>query len=192
MRLLKERSLKIMKSKEMATHFQTLSEQRETFIQEADQLTDELWQRPLPEKWSTGETLYHLYLMLRLFRRFSSGYIKVMQPIAKVRRNRAYPTQIHNIYEEYGKTKNRAMEAPFLIKPKRTIIGAYTLQELLRMLQRETTKLREIVRRLDEDIAGNIYYVDPVAHHPNLIQSIHLLAIHEQHHFDLVKKYAGI
>lgn len=56
-------------------------------------------------------------------------------------------------------------------------------------LDLETSRLQKKLENMDQDIAGQIYYPDPVADHPNLIQSIHLLAIHEQHHFQLTKNY---
>ena len=67
--------------------------------------------------------------------------------------------------------------------------GTYTLEELQQMLRNETHKLMKMTSNIEEYTAGNIYYFDPMAGNPNLIQSIHLLAIHEQHHFKLVKKY---
>lgn len=175
----------------MENHFHTLANQREQFFNEANIAMELFWERPQVEKWSTGETLYHLYLMLRVFRRFSTGYIPLLKQAATLRRNKPFPITIHNIYKDYQHDKGRAMEAPFLIKPRMDIIGDYTVQELFLMLQKETDLIRMLVRKLDENIAGNIYYYDPIAYHPNLIQSIHLLAIHEQHHFDLVKKYYG-
>lgn len=43
--------------------------------------------------------------------------------------------------------------------------------------------MQELVKNIEEDIAGHIVFPDPIAHYPNLIQSIQLLAIHEKHHF---------
>lgn len=46
-----------------------------------------------------------------------------------------------------------------------------------------------ILDNIDQDVAGQIYYPDPVAAYPNLVQCVRLLAIHEQHHFTITKKY---
>lgn len=52
----------------------------------------------------------------------------------------------------------------------------------------ETLALQWLVKNIEEDIAGHIRFPDPIAHYPNLIQAIQLLAIHEQHHFKIMEK----
>lgn len=59
--------------------------------------------------------------------------------------------------------------------------------ELNKLLIKETSKLKNKVEEIDEDIAGHIIFLDPVARHPNLIQAIQLLAIHEAHHFRIIQ-----
>ena len=112
-----------------------------------------------------------------------------MRPIAKIRADKAYPKHTYDIYKEFSTHKKRGMKAPFIIMPPKNIAGKYSLEELQIMLDDETNKLIRLVANIPDPIAGNIYYIDPVAHHPNLIQSIHLLAIHEKHHFNLTKHY---
>lgn len=99
----------------MEKQFHTLTKQREAFYQNTKLDFEQEWNRPFPDKWSIGETLYHLYLMIRLFRRFSNYYIPVMLPLAYVRKQQPYKTEIHNIYEEYRGKKKRPMRAPSLI-----------------------------------------------------------------------------
>lgn len=90
-----------LKSIEMEKHFHTLIKRREAFYQNKMLDFEQAWNRPLPNKWSIGETLYHLFLMVRLFRRFSNFYIPVKLPIAYVGKHQSYKSEIHNIYEEY-------------------------------------------------------------------------------------------
>lgn len=59
--------------------------------------------------------------------------------------------------------------------------------ELEELLARETDEIKKLVQNIEENIAGHIVFLDPIAHYPNLIQSIQLLAIHEKHHFMIMK-----
>lgn len=59
--------------------------------------------------------------------------------------------------------------------------------ELEELLSRETDEIKKLVQNIEENIAGHIVFLDPIAHYPNLIQSIQLLAIHEKHHFMIMK-----
>jgi len=178
-----------LKSERMKMYFNQLRTQREAFYNEKHLHFDDGWIRPIPEKWSIGETLYHLVLMTRFFRRVSNFYLPIMLPVAYVRKRKPYPSETYNIYTEYNQKKNRAMKAPSVINPIGGIERKWNITEVQWFLEYETQKLYSLLKFIHDDVAGNIYYPDPIAHHPNLIQSIHLLAIHEQHHFDLTKKY---
>ncbi|MBR3118256.1 MAG: DinB family protein [Oceanobacillus sp.] len=178
-----------MKSTEMEKHFNKLIKQREAFYHNRTLNFERGWNRPFPDKWSIGETLYHLFLMVKLFRRFSNFYIPVMLPLAYVRKQQSYKTEIHNIYEEYKDKKKRSMRAPSLIMPPSGLDNKWNVTEIEWFLEYETEQLKNILKHIPQDVAGQIYYPDPIAHYPNLIQSIHLIAVHEKHHFDLTLKY---
>ncbi|HLR22214.1 MAG TPA: DinB family protein, partial [Pseudogracilibacillus sp.] len=164
-----------IRSKSIAEHFQVLQKQREDFFEDEQVQFKDLWTRPLAEKWSVGESLYHLLLMLKVFRRFSVVYIPIMKPVAAMRKNKQYPTTIHDIYQAYTEKHQRGMSAPPFVKPPEKVRGTYTLEELQQMLRNETHKLMKMTSNIEEYTAGNIYYFDPMAGNPNLIQSIHLL-----------------
>jgi hypothetical protein len=57
---------------------------------------------------------------------------------------------------------------------------------LNQLLVKETLKISTMVANIEEDIAGHIVFLDPVANNPNLIQAIQLLAIHEAHHIRII------
>lgn len=59
--------------------------------------------------------------------------------------------------------------------------------QLEQLLTRETDEIKKLVQNIEENIAGHIVFLDPIAHYPNLIQSIQLLAIHEKHHFMIME-----
>jgi len=178
-----------LKNNYIFDYFELLEHQRDDFYRYLDETIKDPWERPLPDKWSVGETVYHLVLLLRLVRRFSGVYLPMMLPYAKLRRNRPYKTNIHNIYQEYTEKKTKPMKAPFVLTPPKNLSQKYHFKDIQQLLDTDTAKWKEKVTQMDEQIAGQIYYPDPVAHYPNVIQSVHLLAIHEQHHFNLVKKY---
>src|SRR5699024_12820306 len=90
-----------IRSKSIAEHFQVLQKQREDFFEDEQVQFKDIWARPLAEKWYVGESLYHLLLMLKVFRRFSVVYIQIMKPVAAIRIYIQYPTTIHDITQAY-------------------------------------------------------------------------------------------
>lgn len=172
----------------MEVYFQQVEQGRVDFYRFTEQLNHP-WKRPLPDKWSAAETIYHLILMVRFVRRFSAFYVPVMLPYAYLRKSQRYKTEIHNIYEEYKHSKKKPMKAPFVLTPPKNLEQKYQFTQLQEILHNETSKLREMLSSMDEAVAGQIRYPDPIAHYPNIIQSIHLLAINEEHHFKLTEKY---
>ncbi|MUK87903.1 DinB family protein [Ornithinibacillus sp. L9] len=173
----------------MQLYFEQLECQRNEFYYQIVKRVENPWKRPLPDKWSVGETIFHLYLMIRLVKRFSVIYLPIVLPYAHLRKERPYKTEIHNIYEEYSKTKKRPMKAPFVLTPRDKLSTKYDFKNVQHLLNMETNKLKEKLANMEDHVAGQIRYPDPVANYPNIIQSIQLLAIHEQHHFDLTKRY---
>lgn len=173
----------------MEYYFQLIEKQRLDFYSYMEEAVYDPWKQPAPNKWSVTETMYHLMLLARLVRRFSAFYIPVMLPYAHWKKDKPFKKEIHNIYNEYKQVKKKAMKAPFVLTPPKNLKKKYSINEIQQLLQSETAKLKKMLVNMDEPIAGHIRYPDPVAYYPNIIQSIHLLAIHEQHHFDLYKKY---
>ncbi|MFD1361853.1 DinB family protein [Lentibacillus salinarum] len=178
-----------MKSSQMQQHFQHLEQQRIVFYHDPVIQAADPWKSPQPGKWSIGETLYHLILMVRMLRRFSYVYIPVMLPIARLRRKKPYQTETSDIYKGFREKKKRPMKAPFIINPPAGLETKYNFTRIQEQLDMETKMLKERLQTIEEDIAGHIRYPDPVADYPNLIQCVHLLAIHEYHHFEVNKRY---
>ncbi|MGR6903808.1 DinB family protein [Lysinibacillus sp. BSL11] len=180
-----------MESTSMAKHFLTLQAQRPHYLPAIHSLSqEELWQVTREGKWSIGEHFYHLYLILKMLHT-ATKYSLFLMPIAKRRRNKPYSTEIHDIYEEYQSKKGQGMRAPgILVPPKkiRFVLNSYDIEQLL---INETLALQKLVQNIDEDVAGHIVFPDPIAHYPNLIQAIQLLAIHERHHFNRMEGLLG-
>lgn len=181
-----------MKSDLLAHNFKQLNQQREAFFNDENIDFSRAFIRPFPDKWSSGETLYHLVLMIRFFRKLSRVYIPALSPVAHLRKKKPYNSELHDIYQEYTDKKKRPMNAPKVIIPPSGLAEKYNFKEIREMLAFETVKLRMDLNHIEQDIAGNIYFPDPIAHYPNLLQCVQLLAMHEQHHFNLVKKYESM
>ncbi|WP_155590019.1 DinB family protein [Lysinibacillus cavernae] len=180
-----------MKSNSMAKHFLTLQEQRTHYLPAIHALSkEELWRRTLEDKWSIGEHFYHLYLIFKMLHK-ATKYSFFLLPIAKMRRNKPFATEIHNIFEEYQANKGKGMRAPGILVPPKKIRFALSSHDIEQLLLNETLALQQFVKDIEEDIAGHIIFPDPIANYPNLIQAIQLLAIHERHHFEIVGKMIG-
>ena len=178
-----------MKSKYMRLYFETIFSQRANFYDRMANFQDLIWVRPHEEKWSSGETFYHLYLIVKRFRQLNQLYLLLAKPVASWRKGAPYAIIIPDIYEEYQQKQKKPMIAPFIILPPKGIKNKVSFSQLVRELETETKYLQQLVSAIDDDVAGHIRYPDPVAHHPNLIQTIQLIGIHEQHHFNLCVKY---
>lgn len=176
-----------MQSENISKHFHTLHVQRNQFLPKLYSLSHEqLWYRKEDGKWSIGEHFYHLYLITRMLKvaiKFSFTLI----PYAKLRKNIPFATEIHDIYAEYKEKHGKGMKAPWILIPSKKVYYSMNVNELEELLSRETDEIKKLVQNIEEDIAGHIVFSDPIAHYPNLIQSIQLLAIHEKHHFSIMK-----
>ncbi|MGZ9584324.1 DinB family protein [Paenibacillus marinisediminis] len=176
-----------MKSESISKHFDTLTEQRYQLAETLQSMSlEQLWYRYTEGKWSIGEHIYHLYLITRMLK-VATKLSLVLTPYAKWRRNKPFATEIHDIYAEFKEKKGRGMRAPWILIPPKRIRHSLDGNDLLRLLLNETNEMKALVEYIDEDIAGHIVFLDPIANYPNLIQSIQLLAIHEKHHFKIIE-----
>ena len=170
-------------------HFQSLEEERAYFYQDMGISPEEAWRKPRPEKWSVGETVYHLYLLARLLRMASSIYIPIAYPVAYLKRKKAYISTIQDIYKNYRLDNGKPMPAPSVLVPPSGLAEKYNFTEIQNLLDVETGRLKRKLAHIPDDIAGHIRFPDPIANYPNVIQSVQLLGIHEKHHFTIVKGY---
>ncbi|KFN02361.1 DinB family protein [Bacillus clarus] len=176
-----------MKSENITKHFHTLHMQREQFLPKLHSLSQEqLWYRHEHGKWSIGEHFYHLYLIAKMLK-MAIKISFTLIPYAKLRKNTLFATDIHDIYAEYKEKHGKGMKAPWILISSKKTYHSMSLKELEELLSNETTKIKKLVQNIEENIAGHIIFLDPIAKYPNLIQSIQLLAIHEKHHFIIMK-----
>lgn len=181
-----------MKSESMRTHLITLKQQRDRLLPTLKSLSmAQLWERPEENKWSIGESIYHLFLITKMLRVAAIITIPCTKLYARMTRNKPFDRNINDIYEEYKEKHGKGMKAPFILNPPNKIYNTMDFNELNQLLINETLKVSKIVEDIDEDIAGHIIFLDPVANYPNLIQAIQLLAIHEAHHIRIIQRNLG-
>lgn len=139
-----------------------------------------IYKRAEADKWSVGEVVYHCYLLLKLTRLVSEIYLPASKMIRRIGgfKVKVIHDTMDNIYA--GQTMN----APRILNP--SMKREYSKGELRLMLESETEKILNIVRRLNNDDRLWIRYPDPVPGYPNVIQTIMLLKIHEMHHYRIV------
>lgn len=184
-----QKGKQIMNSIKMTEHFEKLEVQRNEMSDILSKFKGNEWERPLKNKWSFGETYYHLYLLIKWFRRLNIVYLPISKKIAVLRKHKAYLENSADVYVQYQNKHKRPMRAPSILVPPKDIEKKVTFTDVLELLDKETNHLKEMVSLIDDATAGHIRYPDPLANNPNLIQSIDLIGIHEKHHFNLCKKY---
>src|SRR5690625_1288348 len=99
----------------MKEHFEKIYRQREEKEEELGKYSGQEWGRPKENKWSWGETYYHLYLMMKWFRRLSKIYVPITKPVATLQRNKPYLIGSANVYEAYQGKNKKPMKAPFML-----------------------------------------------------------------------------
>lgn len=99
----------------MKTHFSMIYKQRDEFITKINDKN--VWARPREDKWSIGETYYHLYLMVKRFKQLNKFYIPCSSLFARLFKHKQYKTMSKDIYSEYHAKNNRPMKAPSILLP---------------------------------------------------------------------------
>ncbi|MFS0562227.1 DinB family protein [Terribacillus sp. 179-K 1B1 HS] len=132
-----------MKCKYMKSHFDTIYRQREKFDKQILAYKEIEWIRPMSEKWSIGETYYHLYLLLKRFRQLNKVYI----PIGSIRKQKPFKTEIEDIYQAYREKHGKPMRAPSILQPPKNIEGRLEFDQLKQNLHKETVQLEKMVSK---------------------------------------------
>lgn len=79
------------------------------------------------------------------------------------------------------------MKATFLLLPRRPN-RLPLAQELCEQLEAETSRMKDTLTGMSEEVAGHFRILDPAVGSPNLIQRVKLLGFHEQHHFRIMER----
>jgi len=168
-------------------YFSLMGSQRELAFTALDGLTDaQLWQRSAPNEWSIGEILDHNYLLTASFYSAVNWIWKLNGWYGRLRRNRAYKTEIEDLY--------RSPKFPhwvgFLWTPRFNTRKPTSLDVLKSEIRNLHTRILEFYGNKDENVLGNLYLYDPVFGWCNLIVTLRIGIYHDQLHYEDVIKQA--
>ncbi|WP_051128263.1 hypothetical protein [Amphibacillus jilinensis] len=91
-----------MQNTSITKHFEKIYDQREIFSRFIAENNWQVWARPQVNKWSIGETYYHLYLMVKRFRQLNTVYLPLAKPIAWIWKHSSYSTQIKRTFNQWA------------------------------------------------------------------------------------------
>lgn len=171
------------------SYLDLMDSQRESAFAVLDGLTDsQPWQRPAPKEWSIGEILDHNYLLTASMLPAVEWAWKLSGWYGRLRKNRAYETQIEDLY--------RSPKFPhwvaFQWTPRFNTHKPASLETLKFETREIHAKVREFYKNKDEDVLGNLYLYDPVFGWCNLIVTLRIGIYHDQLHYDDVIKQANV
>ena len=166
-------------------YLQRLDDQREALFRDLNTAPEaQLWSRPQPKKWSAGEHLDHTRVFNRFFRRVCLVLWPILLPIAKLRRGRAYATEIDNVYERPSMpTSVGVLWSPYYRSDRPTSVA-----NLHRALAQEHGRLGDFFGDKVERLLGNAYLWDPAIGWLNYIQALRVGIYHDQHHYAAVRR----
>lgn len=167
--------------KELESMFEELEKVRNDYF-ETESFNGDIFNRVEKDKWSIGESIYHVYLELKMLRRIMNFTRPLLQLYTKVRKPKVTEkrTELENFYEK------RQVPAPFILSPKKRDKD-YSKGELREMLENETEKYKDAVRNLDERVLFGLNFKTPFGD-MNVFQLIKIALIHERHHYEVVLK----
>ncbi len=169
------------------SHLNLMDSQRESAFDALAGLThSQLWQRPAPKAWSIGEILDHNYLLIASMLPAVRGMWKLMSWYGRLRRTRAYATQIEDVYRD----PRFPQWVGFLWTPRFNTRKPVSLKALRAETKEIHATVREFYENKDEDVLGNLYLYDPVFGWCNLIVTLRIGIYHDQLHYDDVTKQA--
>jgi hypothetical protein len=145
---------------------------------------EQLWQRPLPGKWSVGEHIDHARVLTRSFRRIITGVWYIGVPFASLFRNNPYTTDIDDVYERPG----FPVQVGWLWPPRYTPENPASLTTLQQTMEQEHLAVKTFFFNKDEKLLGHIRLYDPVIGWLNLIQCIRVGIYHDAHHFRIAAR----
>jgi DinB superfamily len=166
-----------MRSPTLSSYFEQIRAQRqELYGRIAPLAAATIWRRPGDGHWSVGQNLEHVNKLLRLFRWLWTIYFPLAVPIARLRRRRPFLIDKEDIYQH-------DTQRPPGVKPKDRSNSPIPYEELRRSMDIELARVMRLLKDLDEDVAGNIYYWDWVTGAVNVQQCVLLDYYHERRHF---------
>lgn len=170
-------------------HLDRLDAQRETVLASLEGIDEaRLWLRPGPRDWSIGQNLDHAWIVLRSFRRFFSAAWPAMLPLAHLRGNRPYQTEIDDVYARPG----FPLGVGWMWPPRHSAEHPAPLSTLKEAIEAEHHRVHLFYEGKDERLLGHTILWDPAIGVLNLVQALHVGVHHDAHHFATVYRLLGV
>jgi hypothetical protein len=168
----------------VSTYLEMMDRQREELFADLDGLgEDALWQRPTEDEWSIGENLDHLRVInsstLRLFK---IAWVLLL-PLAKLRYDKPYNTDIDNVY----KRPDFPLNTGWIWSPKYTPGTPTSLEILKTSLTDIHLEVRKFFTGKDPDYLGHVSLYDPVMGWLNLIRALRVGLYHDELHVEQIE-----
>ncbi len=168
----------------VSTYLEMMDRQREGLFAGLDQLNEEsLWRPPVEGEWSIGENLDHLRVInsstLTLFK---ITWVLLL-PLAKLRYDKPYETDIDNIYKRPGFPLN----AGWIWSRKYTAGKPTSLEILKANLTKIHLEVRKFYTGKDPDYLGHVSLYDPAMGWLNLIKALRVGLYHDALHVEQIE-----
>lgn len=171
-----------MSSPSLCAAFERLHAQRGNFFPMIERMGMEtLWHRLSNADWAVGDTILHLCKTMRIYRRLTRLSLPGLFPVDWLLLNRPFDRNAVDLFAEYQAAGKRTKASLPLVPHRPSRLAS--LHELQDQLEPETCRMKNMLARLTEGVAGHFRIFDPGVRSPNLIQRVQLLAFHERHHF---------
>jgi hypothetical protein len=168
----------------VTTYLEMMDLQREQLFADLDGISEEsLWQRPAEDEWSIGENLDHLRVInsstLTLFK---ITWVMLL-PLAKLRYDKPYQTDIDNVYKRPGFPMNTG----WFWSPKYTPGKPTSLDDLENNLTNIHKEVKKFFTGKDPDYLGHVSLYDPVMGWLNLIRALRVGLYHDELHVEQIE-----
>lgn len=148
---------------------------------------DQIWQRPAPREWCSGEILSHTSRFFASFLPALQGMWRLCGWVGRLRRNRPYSVEIENVY----KRPSFPMWTGFLWTPRHNPRKPVPLAVLKAEVESAHSRVRAFYSDKEQDVLGNIYAYDPAIGVVNLVTALKVGIDHDQLHYDDVIQTAA-
>lgn len=168
----------------VASYLKLMHDGHQKLIASLDGISDgQLWAKPTPDAWSTGENLDHLRVIYHSWMGIIKGFWTIFQSFARFRRSRPYPVEIDNVYRRPGFPQKVGWMWP----PRYTPQKPAPLQTLLSNIQQEHALVEQFYSTKEADLLGHVIMYDPAIGKMNLIQGLRVALYHDEMHYEQIE-----
>lgn len=164
-------------------YIQLMDSQRQELYTQLGGIPAELvWKRPEAGAWSIGENLDHLRVIYESFLSLFNFAWVILQPWAKLTRNRPCILEIDNVYRRPGFPQKVGWIWPPKYKPENPL----PLDTLRNNLEKTHARVAEFYLSKDSDLLAHTPLYDPAIGSLNLIQALRVGVYHDSMHAEQI------